>query len=230
MTFKYSDGATSYGFNDAYTTEQVTEAYYDKANWDPDYHGNLLYTFSDPEPIFIDNTPVGDMMPVAAKDATAPQGYSVSDLNNYLGSYNADNTIVLCIREQTQTTDEIRDLFGLTGLTLMEDIISGDNIIEVDSANATNTGTVPDSDNLKNTAGGNEPDGGMDTGESDNPMGEFNMDMNVALPSLNFQISDYITVIINGYEVGFSIGMPLLRRRKPGSIPPLTRSMAAKTA
>ncbi|MEN6316362.1 MAG: Calx-beta domain-containing protein [Clostridiaceae bacterium] len=224
MTFEYKDGENTvktYGYDK--TKGEAVNAYYESANWKPggdpvnnhpNYRGNLLYTFKNPEPIFIDDTPIGDMAPVAEKDPAAQSGYKISDLNNYLGSYNANDTIVLCIREQTKTTGEIKSLFGLTGLRLMEDVTSGDNIIEVDSVNQTYTGTIPDSDGLKNTAGGNEPGGGMDTGGSDNPMGEFNMDMNVALPSLNFKVSDYITVILNGYEAGFSIGIPLFKAEK----------------
>ena len=190
--------------------------YYDMADWDPQYVNNLLYSFTDPAPIFINDTPLGDFIPVADVDATAPQGYNVAQLNNYLGSLNANDTVIVGVREQEQTTAEIKNLEsqGLSNRYTYSSASDDSLTLELETVNPTDTGTIPATDNLRAmTAQDDEEDtaSGADTSESANSMSEMNVDMGVELPTLEFAVSDYITVIMDGYEVGFSIGVPLFQ-------------------
>lgn len=205
----------SYAWNSA-ANEPLLDAngdyYYRMEDWNPQYINNLLYSFSDPAPIFIDNTPLGDFIPVSSADDTAPQGYDVSKLNNYLGSYNANDTVLFGVREQTQTTAEIKGLQGLESFD--SEVVVDGKVIKLDTVNDTGTGTIPGNDNLRRMTAQDDDantQSGADTSGSSNSMSEMNVDMGVELPTMEFGLSDYITIIMDGYEVGFSIGVPLFK-------------------
>ena len=191
------------------------DPYYDMADWNPQYVNNLLYSFTNPAPIFINDTPLGDFIPVADVEEGAPQGYNVAELNNYLGSFNANDTLIVGVREQTQTTGEIKSLEtrALSAMDADEPVING-LTIDLDTTNPTGTGTIPGSDNLRSMSAQDDDEStasGADSGESANSMSEMNVDMGIELPTLSCGLSDYITVIMDGYEFGFSIGVPLFK-------------------
>ena len=208
----------SFAWDDAKNQPKLDEngePYYDLADWNPEYVNNLLYSFTDPAPIFINNTPLGDFIPVADVDESAPQGYNVAQLNNYLGSLNANDKLIVGVRKQTETTEEIKALKAqaLSALEAGEPTVNG-VVIDLDTSNSTGAGTVPGSDNLRQMSAQDSDENtssGANSGDSENSMSEMNVDMSVELPTLSFGLSDYVTIIMDGYEVGFSIGVPLFK-------------------
>ena len=53
-----------------------------------------------------------------------------------------------------------------------------------------------------------------DSGNSSNSMSEFNVDLGIELPSLSVGLTDYVTLITDGSEFGFSIGIPVFKAEK----------------
>ena len=193
----------------------LADAKFLREDWYTDYRGNLLYEFHDPAAVFISDPLYGDMLPVAAESADYSSGYDAEDTNLYLGSFNPNDTVALCIRPQAQTTEEIHEFYDLkvgsgSVSTLGETIESGEYRISVDSVNPAGFKTVPDGSNLRVMT---SPDAGstqgFDSSASSGAFSEFNMDMGIELPSLSFAVTDYVTLIIDGDEIGFSIGVPL---------------------
>lgn len=45
-------------------------------------------------------------------------------------------------------------------------------------------------------------------------MSEFNVDLGIELPSLSVGLTDYVTLITDGSEFGFSIGIPVFKAEK----------------
>ncbi|MEG2138378.1 MAG: hypothetical protein RRY64_06900, partial [Oscillospiraceae bacterium] len=196
--------------------------------WEPNYQGNLLYPFADPDPIFIAHSLAGDDTPVAKVKEYTKEGkpiYKDKDgaqkINGYLGSFTSNDTFALCVREQTQTTDEIAKEKGITlpktagndGLALLGAVIPPTIQIEghpkPECVVIGSSGTFPNSAYLKETKGASAmPDSNMNMGESGNEYPEFNQDMGVELPAGEIGATDFVTVIMDGYEVGFAIGLP----------------------
>ncbi|MDR3295568.1 MAG: S-layer homology domain-containing protein [Clostridiales Family XIII bacterium] len=222
------------GVNGAPKLNADGDYYYDPADWDPKYIDNLLYPFTNPAPIFINDTPLGEFVPVAdvvsADAVTGVKQYDVKQLNAYLGSYNANDTLLLSVREQEETTEKILEAktafhaLGAGGYTpLAESVALDGEVIELDTVNLTGTGTVPGTDSLnmmKSMDSDENTQSGWNTADSANTIKAMETDAGIELPSLNFGLSDYVTVIMDGYEVGFSIGLPLFeasRSQKPHS-------------
>ena len=127
----------------------------------------------------------------------------------------------LCIRPQgSQSTDKIHEFYGggtsaHSAIALYADIETSEHHVKVDSANPSGIRTVPDASALSNTSGADgSPTQEADSGESSNPMGEFNLDMGIELPSLSLSVTDYVTLITDGDQFGFSIGVPLFSASK----------------
>lgn len=91
--------------------------------WTPDYRGNLLIPFRNPEPIFIEHSLAGDNIPVAPFTGVAADGTAVyksggeEKVNGYLGSFSGNSSVALCIQEQSQTTAQIAAASGAGSLT-----------------------------------------------------------------------------------------------------------------
>ena len=209
--------------NEGYALSDIT---YRREDWKPDYHGNLLYEFQDPTAIFVSDSLVGENLPVAplveaGNNANGGKDkYDVSALNGYLGSFNPLDTVSLCIRPQTMKTDEIHSAFDVDAqaVSTFDAIQSGEHTIEVDSSNAAGFKTVPDASGLRRTtAGDKDVEQGADTSASSNSMPEFNVDLGVELPSLSVGLTDFVTLITDGSEFGFSIGIPVFKAEKSKS-------------
>ncbi len=172
--------------------------------WTPDYHGNLRSKFTNPSPIFIPHSLAGDNIPVAeiasidtntgavtyksgAEDAAAK-------INNYLGSFTSDDTFALCVQEQKKAGDSLPD---------------DSEIPDTETVNHSSSGSYQNADYLKAQNGSSTPESGVDMGQSGNEFPEFNLDIGTKLPVAEIGVSDYVTITMNGYEVGFSIGIPL---------------------
>ncbi|MBU5627404.1 S-layer homology domain-containing protein [Oscillibacter sp. MSJ-2] len=200
----------------------LADAKFLREDWSTAYRGNLLYEFHDPAAVFISDPLYGDMLPVAAEDKSGnySSGYDAAQTNLYLGSFNPNDTVALCIRPQSETTDEIHashDLYsGSADVSALDETIeSGEYRISVDSVNPAGFKTVPDGSNLRVMT---SPDAGsnqsFDSSASSSAFSEFNMDMGIELPSMSFAVTDYVTLIIDGDEIGFSIGVPLASCKK----------------
>ncbi|MGN1046531.1 MAG: hypothetical protein ACI4QG_05480, partial [Candidatus Cryptobacteroides sp.] len=132
----------------------LADAKFLREDWYTKYRGNLLYEFHDPAAVFISDPLYGDMLPVAAESANYSSGYDAKDTNLYLGSFNPNDTVALCIRPQAQTTEEIHEFYDLkedsgSVSALDETIESGEYRISVDSVNPAGFKTVPDGSNLR---------------------------------------------------------------------------------
>lgn len=190
--------------------------------WTPDYQGNLLYPFENPEPIFIAHSLAGDNISIAG-DFEIQDGKAVltedavARLNGYLGSFAGNSTVALCIQQQTQTTEEIA---AATGASSGGDLSGGSDLElqaateaeapKPESSTLAQRGTFPNSDYLKEMDAGGDPlTPEVDMEEADGDFEEFEVDLGVELPSTDIGVTDYVTVIMDGYEVGFSIGLPL---------------------
>ncbi len=156
--------------------------------------GYLLEDFKSLSPIRIRMSFLGEDYPVVSEGVTlkldgswtiTPEASAV--LNNYLGSLNSEDTFGIAIRE----------------------IDANNNPLHYEATAASGLRTFPDSSVVASLTGGGQ-NGMSDSENSGNPVGEFNIDTGVELPTFNFGLTDYVTIIMDGYEVGFQIGVPLV--------------------
>ena len=205
----------------------LVDVTFEQENWQVDYQGSMLYRFQSPDEVYISDPNFGQRLPVQGtrkgEDGTllSSDAQKVDDINAYLGSLNERDTINLCIRPQgSQSTDKIHAFYGggtsaRSAIALYTDIETSEHHVKVDSANPSGIRTVPDASALSNTSGADgSPTQEADSGESSNPMGEFNLDMGIELPSLSLSVTDYVTLITDGDQFGFSIGVPLFSASK----------------
>ncbi|GAB1476016.1 hypothetical protein MASR2M70_08480 [Bacillota bacterium] len=188
------------------------KTYFDVKDWKPDYKGNLLYPFTNPAPAFVNDTVLGDFMPIAYNAAETAEQKKVR-INNYLGSWIANNTVIYGVRQQTETTEQIKNPLSQLDGGGLNPVVNG-IVIPLNTVNKTGVGSIPGSESLKAMTAQDDKTGSSAKGDSKksaNTMDELNVDLGIELPSLEFGLSDYITVIMDGYEVGFSIGVPLFK-------------------
>lgn len=205
----------------------LVDVTFEQENWQVDYQGSMLYRFQSPDEVYISDPNFGQRLPVQGTrkgedgELLSSDAQKVDDINAYLGSLNERDTINLCIRPQgSQSTDKIHEFYGggtsaHSAIALYADIETSKHHVKVDSANPSGIRTVPDASALSNTSGADgSPTQEADSGESSNPMGEFNLDMGIELPSLSLSVTDYVTLITDGDQFGFSIGVPLFSASK----------------
>ena len=187
----------------------------DGYDWTPDYQGNLLVDFTDPEPISIEHSVAGDDIPVEDytinEDGTVTLQSGGAKLNGYLGSFTANSTITLCTQRQEKTAEQLHTATA-GSMALLSDEKPG---ITPEASNLSTRGTFPNSEYLKAMeSGADTDDPSIDMGDSPNEFDELNLDLGVKLPSTDIGITDYVTLIMDGYEVGFAIGLPLASASK----------------
>jgi len=184
----------------------------DGYEWSPDFQGNLLIDFVDPEPITIEHSEAGDDIPIAnytiGDDGTITlEDGGAAKLNGYLGSFTANSTITLCTQRQEKESQDIWTARHGSMTLLADDKDSG---VKPEASNHSSRGTYPNSKYLQNMdAGGTTDEGAIDMGDSPNEFDELNIDLGVKLPSTDIGITDFFTILMDGYEVGFCIGIPL---------------------
>ena len=209
----------------------------EKAEWTPQFKGSLLYPFAYPSPIKIEHSLAGSNIPLAkAASDTSERGWSYTDetaalaqINGYLGSYVFNDTYALSVQEQTMTTDEIAAangrVYNSDGSGNIQ-VMSGEAAAPPPMPESTNRyygGLYENADYLKVMSGTKSPDIAVDSADKKATSsaagrasrgggaggGMFDMDVGTKLPAFDIGVSDYISVTLNGYEVGFSIGVPL---------------------
>ncbi|MBO4818592.1 MAG: hypothetical protein J5528_00500, partial [Firmicutes bacterium] len=170
--------------------------------WEPEYTGALVVGFDNPEPVINDDNITGRAIPYAgeAPELTEDGQYLYSDdgldkLNAYLGAFAGRTTFGLCVQEQVKAFSEINSIADLTP----ESIEKG------------NVSSVPNGNNVVNFGSGENKD--ETEGETPDGTGfnEFGSDNGMKLPSLEFGIGDYATLVMDGDEIGISIGIPLFK-------------------
>ena len=194
-------------------------------DWTPDYKGNLLFPYAAPLPILIPNSVAGPNTPIAkvreidsvTGAVTYEEGNDAAHgkLNGFLGSITANDTIALSVQAQIYTTDEMKN--GISAVKRARMAREATPVSPLFPAPETSVnaavGTYPNSDYLQaqNDPSGSQPafssTGPMES--NPNPYPEFNLDMGMDMPSNEIGISDYVTITMDGYSVGFSIGVPL---------------------
>ncbi len=170
--------------------------------WEPDYTGSLKVLFDNPEPIQNDDNITGKSVPYAGEspqlDSSGKYNYSKSGLdkiNSYLGAFAGRSTFGICVQVQMKEYDAIGSLSDIA-----PESIEFANVSSVPNANSVlNFGSAENKDETQ----GQTPDG---TG-----FNEFGTDIGMDLPSLEFGIGDYATLVMDGDQIGISIGLPLFK-------------------
>lgn len=179
---------------------QTTTTY----SWTPEYVGTLLVPFDNPTPIVdTDNITGGEVALAGENPVLGSDGsYSYSDegremMNAFLGSFVGRTTFAAGIQQQ-----RVRTRAAFTAADAMPESITIGNV-----------SSTPSPDNLNNLQG----DGDVGSAEGAGPGGdidqkEFAPDLGTELPNLELELGDYATIIIDGYKIGFSVGLPLYKK------------------
>lgn len=172
--------------------------------WEPSWSGNPYpgAEFTDPEPITLDGTALGDGYSVGevdmASSTIALTGDGKSKVAAYLSSMHENDRIALCVREAVETKSR--------GTDAPTHYLEG-----IESSTLSKFYTYPSTTGVRNMsdpyAGQGEP--GFDMEESSNPMDEYNMDGEITMPELSIGLSDYVTIAINGQELSMTVGAKL---------------------
>ncbi len=189
--------------NDGKPTNEETEWGNIVYKWEPDYQGNLLTEYTSDtlkyvRPIILPNTVAGKNFPIATGkfklvdnqityDYGDDKATDLANMNGYLGSFVGTTTYSLVLLAPSQKNAEI---------------------IEEESVTMGNLKTHPNSEYLQNMQGSSS-ESAIDMGESGAEYPEFNTDFDSELGATNLNVNDYMTIIVDGYNVGFSIGIPL---------------------
>lgn len=174
----------------------------DVYEWKPQYVGNLIYPFSNPEPIFIEHSLAGDNFPLAKFDYGAggkvtPDKDGKAVLNGYLGSFVADTTIALCVTEQHQTSDELH-----------ADPASN-KFLRPESSALSRRSASPNGAWLTKVDSGDMGSAGFDTSKSGQSYSEFDMDYNSNLPVTQESFQGLATVVTGKNTISILISLPL---------------------
>ncbi|MEQ2444048.1 S-layer homology domain-containing protein [Pseudoflavonifractor sp. CLA-AP-H29] len=189
--------------------------------WTPNYQGNLLYPFENPEPIIIDESLAGNNIPIAEIEGyengqVVLEEGGADKLNGYLGSLTADNTVALAVQEQKATTEEIAAANGVTigggGVALLSEEQAADALAP-ESVTTSDSKVTPDARYLQEMGSGNEAaTAGVDMNNMEGvnfDYPELNQDFALDLPSTEIGVTDFAGIVMDGDTVGFTIGIPM---------------------
>lgn len=178
--------------------------------WIPEYTGQLLVPYDNPSPIVDSDNITGGAVSIAGETPSVNSDgtYNYSDkgrdnVNASLGSFSGRTTFAIGIQEQAKSPSQRSMLRAAS-----PDITSLDDI-NPETISVGTVGSTPSPDGLMNMTGG---DAGQTSGAGpgdDTGFSEFSPDLGIELPSLELELGDYVTVIMDGYEVGFAIGIPV---------------------
>ncbi len=184
----------------------------DVYKWEPQYVGNLLYPFSDPEPIYIEHSLAGDNYPLADVQYDKNNGISIdaqgkANLNGYLGSFVADTVIALCVTEQRLTADELHD--------------NADTIknLKPESSTLSRRSAAPNGAWLTQMDSGNMGDAGFDSASSGQSYSDFNMDYDLDLPITTESFQGLATVVTGKNSIIITISVPIYTKMKKNDDP-----------
>ncbi|WP_294550718.1 S-layer homology domain-containing protein [uncultured Pseudoflavonifractor sp.] len=189
--------------------------------WTPNYQGNLLYPFENPEPIIIEESLAGRNIPIAEikgyeNGQVVLEEGGADKLNGYLGSLTANNTVALAVQEQKATTEEIAAANGVTiggGDVVLQSEGSAEGTLAPESVTTTDSKITPDARYLQEMGSGNAAtQAGVDMNHMegvDFPYPELNQDFALDLPSTELGVTDFAGIVMDGDTVGFTIGIPM---------------------
>ena len=131
--------------------------------WTPNYQGNLLYPFENPEPIIIEESLAGNNIPIAEIEGyengqVVLEEGGVAKLNGYLGSLTANNTVALAVQEQKDTTEEIAKANGVTiggGDVALQSEGNAEGTLAPESVTPADSKITPDARYLQEMGSGN---------------------------------------------------------------------------
>jgi len=124
-------------------------------------------------------------------------------INEYLGSFGGNDTFALAVFEQDNTTGEILQNPNLYKPVEMAQTITRAGV-----------GSFPDSSWLKQNKGNKQGAEGDTSGQGE--MEEFSTDLNAELVSFSSEMVSIFGVETDGYEVTFTIGIPLYSKDSGG--------------
>ncbi|MBO4819210.1 MAG: hypothetical protein J5528_03630, partial [Firmicutes bacterium] len=179
-------------------SENTTEYF-----WEPYYIGSLKVGFEYPDPIYDDDNITQKTVlyagEVSVHDEETDRNYhseeGVRRLNAYLGAFAGRSTFGICVQVQQKEYEDIK--------TLSEIAPESINIAVVSSVPNASSVVHFESGENKDETQGQTPDG---TG-----FNEFGGDIGIDLPSLEFGIGDYATLILDGNQIGLTVGLPLFK-------------------
>ena len=164
--------------------------------WVPDYTGQLLVPFDSPTPIVDNDNITGGAVSIAGENPgmNADGTYTYSDdgkenVNASLGSFAGRTTFAIGVQEQVKSSTPTR---------------AGNNIdslddIKPETIKMGTVGSTPAPDELLGLSSGGDAGGTGGTGPgSDVGNEEFEPDLGVELPSLELELGDYATLIMDG--------------------------------
>ena len=210
------------------STENGIDSRYE---WTPEYVGEMLVPFSDPTPIVDTDNITGGAVPIAGENPSVDEEGNfllsrdgVDRLNASLASFTGRTTYALGVQQQVKRTPEPGSPARRGTLNL--DDIKPECITLGDITSA------PSPNNLMNTEGsGDAGDSSGTTPDDAGDISDFGADLGIELPSTELALGDYATIIMDGYQVGFAIGLPLAKHESSsysGSEKNTTREDGAK--
>jgi len=200
------------------TTPEV-KGYY---TWDPDWFQNYLYPYASPEPVTIQQSLAGPTE--ACGDYTFDAENlqykwnstdALGQINGYLASFTGSSTFVLVSQQQSQTTDQILAANRIDGLSTQNADTDppAPTGVSPDSNTLGLVRTNPDPSSLAQMDGGEQPTGNINSGGGndgkDSALSEFSFPFKVDFPTNELGVTDYVTILFNGNQIGFSVSIPL---------------------
>ncbi len=193
----------NYGVRNSGRDEQGNEYY----EWKPEWKGNPYpgTYFDDPEPIYMDGTLIGDNIPVGEVDKTGNlTEEGIETVNQYLSSMQANDTFSLCVRETPK--DDGSSTFAMADTTVVEGLESSTLSETSTTAGSAAFGDV--SDPTEDYEGDKESS--MDSSEAGSAFPEYDMAGEINLPAMELGLTDFVSIGIDGQEMGISFGFGLL--------------------
>lgn len=224
----YGASAAGYRYIDIPLGGDTSPATYDAATdsiiWNPTWTGNSYYDdqFPEPEPIYLDGTPLGDRYPVGEVDGEGKLT-GVNAVQQYLVGIHENDTIALCVREAdikgtdgsipVYNADNEDDPTGQSAALENAKANMGKDVDRMESITHASFTTYPDSTSARDLVDPNansNKDADFDSSGAGAPMPEYNMAGQQTMPNLDISLGDYVTIATNGQELSFTIGMPLM--------------------
>ena len=177
---------------EGHVVDSYTESWY---SWDPNYTGKILIPFANPTQVVNSDNATGKSVPLGGSDkATRNQ-----KLNAYFASFCDRTTFALGIQQQAKPSSQLRTLSELEPETMTMGTVF----------------STPTPDSLADLTLGGDPG----PAEGQGPGGaidrkEFAPDLGTKLPNLEFELGDYATIVMDGYNVGFTVGIPVFHKEE----------------
>ena len=176
-------------------------------HWTPEYTGQLLVPFENPTPIVDNDNITGGAVAIAGENprmnADGTYAYTSGGdqkVNACLGSFSGRTTFAIGVQEQVKPTRSTRAQAGISSL----------DDINPETMRKGGVSSTPGPENLLNQSSGGDPGDTEGNGPGDDVgASEFAPNLGTQLPSLELELGDYVTVIMDGYQVGFAIGIPV---------------------